>query len=344
MALGDVEPRAAGVRERLDRIARAFPGLQYAMTDAQILRFEHCAGFADVGAERPTTPEVQYMASSCTKVVTAAAVLSLVEAGRAELDARLSDYYADHPYGRKITVRHLLAHTAGVPNPLPLSWLHGLEDATFDEDRALAAVLRAHPRLRSPPGERYSYSNLGYWLLGKVIERASGSRYAHYVEECVLDPLAVPRSGLCFAPEDRARLARGYERAWSPLGLFVRLAVRPSLLDGRDGPWLRFAQVSMDGPAYGGLFATARGFCGFLRGQLAARADAALGWRTGDLAGVHYLGKPGGGPGFCSNVRIYPSLGIATAWFANRMQVSESKIAALTDTVDQRWFSPRPLT
>lgn len=326
------------MRERLEREAHAVPGLQYSMTDASGLRFEHATGLADVGAGIPTRASTLFMAASCTKVVTAAAVFDLVAAGRVELDAPLAEYYEDQPYGRELTVRHLLAHTAGVPSPLPLNWLHRIDDPMFDEDRALIAVLHAHARLRSRPGERYLYSNLGYWLLGKVIERAAGVPYVRYVEDTVLAPLAVPRGELAFAVDDTARLARGYERAWSPLGVFARVAVRASLRDGHDGPWLRFARVAMNGPPYGGLFATSRGFCAFLRGWRARGPAGALGWREGTLAGVSYLGKPGGGPGFSGNVRLYPSLGLATAWFANRMLVSETKIVELTDTFDRGWL------
>ena len=93
----------------------------------------------------------------------------------------------------------------------------------------------------------------------------------------------------------------------------------------------------MDGAAYGGLFATTRGFCGFLRKQLAGGHSEPFGWRAGTLAGVAYLGKPGGGPGFCGNVRLYPRLGLATAWFANRTAVQEAKIVAFTDAVDEAW-------
>jgi D-alanyl-D-alanine carboxypeptidase len=336
------EARAGAVRERLDRMAIAFPGVQYALSDGKGLRFERCVGFADVGTRRPVSPSTLFMAASCTKVVTTAAVLALVESGKLELDGSLSATYAEHPYGSRLTIRQLLAHTAGVPNPLPLNWLHRLEDAKFDEERALAAVLRAHPRLQSPPGARYRYSNLGYWLLGKAIERASGLPYARYVEEVVLPPPERPTAELSFQPAEPSALARGYERAWSPLGMFARVAVRASLRDGRDGPWLRFARVAMNGPSYGGLFATARGFCKWLRSELAVGRSEPLGWRTGTLGGVAYLGKPGGGPGFCGNVRLYPGLGLATAWFANRMVAQETKIVALTDAVDEAWVGAVP--
>lgn len=338
----DVDACADGVRQHLERVSRALPGLQYAMTDASETRFAFCGGLADVGARRAVEADTLFMAASCTKVLTAAAVLALADAGRVVLDASLSDYYPDHPYGREVTVRQLLAHTAGVPNPMPIHWLHRIDDATFDEDRALAAALRAHPRLRSAPGERYAYSNLGYWLVGKAIERASGSRYVRYVEDHLLAPLVLPRAEMCFTIEDPTRLARGYQRAWSALGVFVRVAVRRPLRDGCDGRWLRFARVYMDGPSYGGLFATARGFCAFLRSQLARVPSQAPGWRAGEVANTAYLGKAGGGPGFCGNVRIYPSVGIATAWFANHMSVSEPKIVAFTDAVDRSWLDGQP--
>ena len=63
-----------------------------------------------------------------------------------------------------------------------------------------------------------------------------------------------------------------------------------------------------------------------------------LGWRIGSIRGEPYLGKPGGGPGFQSNVRIYPKRGIGTAWMANETGVNERKINAITDTLDSHWL------
>ncbi len=338
-SVAEIEGRADRAREHVERVARELPGLQYALTDTTATRFEHCYGLADAGAHRPVDGGTLFMTASCTKVVTAAGIERLVETGRVELERSLSDYFAEHPYGREVTVGQLLAHTSGVPNPMPLAWLHRLDDAQYDEDRALAAVLRAHPRLIHRPGSRYAYSNLGYWLLGKVIERASGSTYTRYIHDEVLASSAFPRGELGFAIAEPDLLARGYLRAWSPLGLFARIAVRGSFREGRDGPWLRFARVQMNGLAYGGLFATARAFCSFLRGRIAKPPTVALGWRNGQLAGVAYFGKPGGGPGFCGNVRVYPSAGIATAWFANHMEVSEREIDKLADAIDSAWLA-----
>lgn len=189
----DVEARAGHVRERLERAARAVRGLQYAMTDASELRFEHALGLADLGSSVPAAAGTLFMAASC-KVVTAAAILDLASGARVALDAPLAEYYADQPYGRGPTVRQLLTHTAGIPNPLPLNWLHRIEDTTFDEDRALAAVMRANARLRSPPGQRYLYSNLGYWLLGPRRKHGNGEQGRMDCLRCPSVPLKYQHS------------------------------------------------------------------------------------------------------------------------------------------------------
>ena len=83
------------------------------------------------------------------------------------------------PYGRNVTVRQLIAHTSGIPNPIPLRWVHpAVGHGSFDEKATFRAVLRDHPRLSFEAGTKYAYSNIGYWLLGNVVERASGETFS----------------------------------------------------------------------------------------------------------------------------------------------------------------------
>ena len=153
----------------LDQIAGSdVPGLQYMVVDADQTLFEYAGGWADIQANRPMTPGTTLMAYSMTKTFTAVAVLQLVEQGRLGLADELDRHVPDTPYtGRGLTIRQLLAHTAGIPNPIPLRWVHLSEaDAVFDEAAALAQVLQDNPKLASEPGERFAYTNSGYWLLG----------------------------------------------------------------------------------------------------------------------------------------------------------------------------------
>jgi D-alanyl-D-alanine carboxypeptidase len=354
-------PPEARAREHLESVTRRLPGMQYAMADAAEVRFEFCGGRRDVGAALPVTSATAFMAASSTKAVTAVAVLQLAGRGEVKLDASLSAYYPEHPYGSGVTVRQLLNHTSGVPSPMPINWLHRIDTEGFDEDGALTEVMRAHPHLSFPAGDRYAYSNLSYWLLGKVIQRVSGLSFEEYTRREIFEPMGVTPGEMSWVVSDLSQFARGYQRHWSAMGLFTRLAVRNDFLDGTDGRWLRFSRVYMNGPPYGGIIGNARGFCRFLQDQLrpesvligpeemkalfSEQRDAhnrelptTLGWRRGELGGVTYYGKPGGGPGFHSNIRIYPQRGIATAWFVNQLEVSEAKILQFGDAVDRHWL------
>lgn len=104
------------------------------------------------------------------------------------LDESLEHYLGRvQPYGPALTIRQLISHTSGIPNPIPLRWVHAADrHETFDEDDALAMVLKKHSHLASAPGSRYAYSNIGYWLLGKVVEHATGKRFTAYVTERIL--------------------------------------------------------------------------------------------------------------------------------------------------------------
>ncbi len=105
------------------------------------------------------TAATTMMAYSMSKTITAAAVLQLVGLGRIALDDPVDKYHPT-PFDDEITVRHLLAHLSGIPNPIPLRWVHSpARHSGFDERAALDAELRAHPRLASAPGRRYRYSN-----------------------------------------------------------------------------------------------------------------------------------------------------------------------------------------
>jgi hypothetical protein len=116
------------------------------------------------------------MAYSMSKTITATAVLQLVEAGKVGLDDPLERYVDSLPYGSSVTVRQLISHTSGIPNPIPLRWVHpAARHETFDENAALAAVLHDHPRLSFEPGTKYAYSNIGYWVLGTATHHAGDS-------------------------------------------------------------------------------------------------------------------------------------------------------------------------
>ncbi len=143
-------------------------------------------------------PRVAYPLASVTKVLTATAIMRLVEDGRIDLAAAVETYlpeYADRPFAR-VTIAQLLSHTSGVPSLLKDD--QGLGDGPPDFETlsrptntsALIDQFSAAPLLFEP-GERYSYSNSGYILLGRIIEVVTGQPYFAALDGLVLAPAGV---------------------------------------------------------------------------------------------------------------------------------------------------------
>lgn len=351
------------VTDVLDKNAGSqVPGLQYAVVNADGTLFEYAGGWADVRNRKAMTPDITLMAYSMTKTFTAVAILQLVEQRKLELDDDIDRYLPDNPYdSHHITVRQLLDHTAGLPNPIPLRWVHlAEEDASFDGDAALAQVLRDNPKLAFEPGQKFAYSNISYWLLGKIVEQVTGQSYPEYVRASVLLPLGLSAREMDFVIPDPARHANGYLAKYSLMNLLKGFVTDSKFWGDYEGNWLRFKSHHLNGPAFGGLVGTARGFARFLQDQLRTESvlfgpeikrlletqqtDSAgeaipmtLGWHIGETHGVVYFFKEGGGGGFHSEMRLYPTMSIASVVMVNSTEFNSTKFL---NRVDGAFWGP----
>jgi CubicO group peptidase (beta-lactamase class C family) len=352
---------AARVESHLIGLATASktPGFQYLVATSTGVPFERTGGWADIRRQVPVDAATTVMAYSMSKTLTAVAVLQLVGTGAVGLDDPVERYVESLPYGSGVTVRQLLSHTSGIPNPIPLRWIHPVErHGSFDEHAALAAVLRDHPRVSFKPGARYSYSNIGYWLLGRVVEEASGEAFSSYVTEHLLRPLAIEPQELGYVVTDPARHATGYLEKYSFMNLLKGLLIDRALIGDYSGRWLEIRGHYTNGAAFGGLVGTAGGFGKFLQDQLRERSvlfddttrrllytqqrttsgapvPMTLGWHLGDLDGVRFFYKEGGGGGFHCMMRVYPEEGIGTVVMTN---ATGFEVRRLLDTTDPSFF------
>ena len=119
-------------------------------------------------------------------------------------------------------------------------------------------MLRDNPQLDFEAGERFSYSNIGYWLLGKVIEQVTHQSYPDYVQHNILDSLGVPPSELAFVIPDPSRHAKGYLARYSFLNLGKGFVSDSKFWGDYEGNWLHLKSHHLNGPAFGGLVGTAR--------------------------------------------------------------------------------------
>jgi CubicO group peptidase (beta-lactamase class C family) len=185
------------VRERL-----ALPGLAVGLTGPGGWRHEFAVGVANVASGRPLAPDALLPVASIGKVMTAVALFREHQAGRLDLDAPVHQHLPwlplATPFG-PITVRHLLGHTAGI--------VAGLEGSPSPVGETLAL---ADTPPGWPPGDRSSYSNVGYAVLGLVLERVAGCSYAEAIRRHVLDPCAMTGSEAVTTAEAQARAATGH--------------------------------------------------------------------------------------------------------------------------------------
>jgi CubicO group peptidase (beta-lactamase class C family) len=152
---------------------------------------EATCGVINTRTGEPVTPDTLFMIQSITKVITATLVLQLVDDQLAGLDDLVSDHLpgfrtADPEAGARVTVRHLLTHTGGFEGDLWAATTSG-EDAL---QRFVENLVRHAPQ-HSAPGDRFSYCNAGFGVLGRLIEVQRGMTYEQALRRYLTEPLGV---------------------------------------------------------------------------------------------------------------------------------------------------------
>ena len=168
-------------------------------------------GFADLENRVAATEHTIFRLGSLSKQFTAVAILQLVDQGTVKLEESIRRYLPNYPeVGEPITVRHLLNHTSGLVSYTAQSeyWKNMNED--LPKERVLEWF--GERELAFPPGDHYSYSNSGYFVLGLIIERTSGQAFGDYVRQHILDPLKLKDTYYDGGDVEIPNKAKGYER------------------------------------------------------------------------------------------------------------------------------------
>jgi D-alanyl-D-alanine carboxypeptidase len=167
-------------------------------------------GKADVEGAVPMTVGTMLPIGSVTKQFTAVAILQLHDQGKLGLDDDVTNWLPDlNTGGNTLTLRHLLGHTAGIVDIGAMPELRAIRlilNATVTRDSVYNIIRRYPPRF--PAGTMQAYSNTGYWLLGRIIEKVSGMSYEDYVAKRIFEPLGMSRSMYCNSARRASRTAR----------------------------------------------------------------------------------------------------------------------------------------
>jgi CubicO group peptidase (beta-lactamase class C family) len=322
-------PQVAAAFATLDREiaadieARAIPGLAIAVVQGGKTIWRHDYGVADLARAEPVGPGTRFRLGSMSKLLTGLAMVQLRDAGKLDLDDRVTRFLPwfrlagdAHP---AITLRELLLHLSGLPREAPgASWT----------DRVMPnreQLIRDLPDLPAaiPAETTWKYSNLGYAILGLVIEAASGESYADYLTAHVLVPLGMAETLVEPGPDTKA-LATGYG-ARGPDGKremrdFLAMgALTPAAgIVATTGDMARLAAWALDerdGPV---LSARSR------REMLRIQADFSdfsggqgLGWETRRAGTALRIGHAGKAAGFAGRLAIEPATGLGVVVLTN---------------------------
>lgn len=270
--------------------------------------FRKAYGLADVARGTRMTPDMQLRLGSITKQFTSTAVLMLVDQGKIRLDDDITRFLPDYPTrGKRITIDNLLNHTSGIASytSQPDFAAHATEDFT------VAAMIDRFKNLPLDfePGTQFRYNNSGYFLLGAIIEKVSGLRYADFLEQRIFEPLGMRDTAYEGRQHGKALFVSGHSKgekgfeASAPLSMTQPYAAG-ALVSTVDDLARWDAAVGA-----GKLLTSASWQHAFARTTLTDGkvSDYAYGWANGTVRGVPTIEHGGGINGFNTYAMRVPS-------------------------------------
>ena len=366
---------SATLLNEIDSLYRVFaaenhlPGVAYGIIIDMSLAYAGATGYASLADSTPVTLSTAFRAASMTKSFTALAILRLRDEGKLRLDDPVSRWLPELDSLRYLTddapvltIRHLLTHTGGFPQDDP--WADRQLETT---EEGLSSLIRDGLTMSNVPGVTYEYSNLGYTLLGRVIEAITGVSYQDYIDSIVFRPLGMSSTVWEYGNLPEAIMAQGYRYingGWSEenllhdgpfgamgglistVGDFARYAImHMSAWPPRDGednnPLKRSSLREMHSPSSGVAFNSSTLYPGGPECDVIVAYGYGLRWSL-DCLNRMKIYHNGGLPGFGSNWTIMPDYGIGVVAFSNRTYGSTYTVnqEVLELLIDDRGLKP----
>ncbi|WP_293867206.1 serine hydrolase domain-containing protein [Steroidobacter sp.] len=341
------EPIRSYIRETLKE--ESIPSLSVAVARNGKIIWEEGFGWANLERQVPATEHTMYSLASISKPITATGLMTLVAAGKVDLDAPANDYLGASKLRARVgdaqdaTVRRVANHTAG----LPLHYQFFYADEPFKRPSMDETLLR-YGNLVTAPGEKYEYSNLGYGVLDYLIERVSGQSYADFMRTRVFRPLGMIRTSVDIGP-----------------GLEPYAAMRYA----PDGTALPF--YDFDHPGASAVFSSAHDLVRFglfhlreklpdqqqiltdaslveMHRQTATEQDGSgygLGFSIWEKDGYRLFGHSGAMGGASTQMRLYPEQRLAIVVLSNASSNLPAKVAnRIANVLLPGWTVPPPKT
>jgi len=309
-------------------------------------------GMADGPKGMAATPDTVYLWASMTKIVTATAIMQLYEKGLVDLDAPASHYLDYFPTEYPITVRQIVSHSSGLPEPADFVVLHlTLEGQSLpDPDQVARRYFDEFTGAIFEPGSASAYSSLNSVMLGQIVAEVSGKSYIKYAKENILIPLGMKNTDFTYASEgmiskaaagafpadkvesviammgeirgrgDGANFIREVDGDLAWMNRFSVFAPHGGLI-GPATEVIRFLGMHLNGGEFEGVRILSPESVNLMQEMGLSSKGTPLGfglaWEVIDDAEHPYVQHPGGGYGIQALMRLYPNEGFAIVIMSN---------------------------
>lgn len=208
---------AQGYFAPLDSIVKTYDGKDVPGFSVRILKdgktlYNNHVGYANLEKHTKITDESVFNLGSTSKQFTAACIVLLHQQGKLNLNDNLRKYIPEFPaYAEKITLLNLLTHTSGLKDYLILATIQGDENEEYTNAQIKELMVSLQPDFA--PGEKWNYSNTGYWCLAQIVEKVSGKSIGEFARKNIFKPLGMKNTAYHLRPaNDIKNKAIGYEK------------------------------------------------------------------------------------------------------------------------------------
>lgn len=305
--------------------AQQIPGVSVAVIKNGEIVLAKGYGYANVEHQVPVKPETIFQSGSMGKQFTATAVMMLMEDGKLALDDKITKYFPDAPAAwAGITIRHLLTHTSGMTD-YP-------RDFDFRRDYTEAELYEYAKQvpLAFQPGEKWTYSNIGYMMLGVLIHKVSGKFYGDFLQERVFKPLGMSTARVISEADIIPNRSAGYRLEKGELK--NQAWVSPSM------------NTTADGALYMNVYDMAKWDAALYGEKLLKRSSLeqmwtpvklnngqthpyGFGWFLGNTRGHRFVQHGGAWQGFKAQIIRYVDDKLTIVVFANQTRANQMKLA-----------------
>jgi len=310
---------------RAEMQSQQIPGVALAVVKDGNVVLARGYGFANVEHQVPVKPETIFQSGSTGKQFTATAVMMLVEEGKLSLEDKITKYFTGAPEAwRDITVRHMLTHTSGMTDYPPDFDMR--RDYTEDD---LFQRIKTIP-LAFQPGEKWSYSNIAYVMLGILIHKVSGKFYGDFLQERVFKPFGMSTARIISEADIVPNRAAGYRLVNGQLK--NQSWVSPSL------------NTTADGALYLTVYDMAKWDAALYTDKLLKRTTLeqmwtpvklnngkthpyGFGWMLGEVRGHRIVEHSGSWQGFKAQITRYVDDKLTVIVFVNQIRANQTKLA-----------------